>query len=115
MNEERYAMEIESNPLKDYIKDLLKRNAILKEEVYDLNEKLNKEKALSHNRMLINNDLLNEQVKLRTELQAYKDKEDKLREYISNIDNWNWKKLEGRTNQINRDDILQILNEGSDE
>ena len=65
--------------------------------------------------MLINNDLLNEQVKLRTELQAYKDKEDKLREYISNIDNWNWKKLEGRTNQINRDDILQILNEGSDE
>jgi hypothetical protein len=50
-------------------------------------------------------------VKLEQQLQAYKDKEDKLRDYMSNIDNWNWKKLEGRTNQINRDELLQILNE----
>jgi CRISPR/Cas system-associated endonuclease Cas3-HD len=46
------------------------------------------------------------------QLQAYKDKEDKLREYVNTIDNWNYKKLEGRTNQINRDELLQILNEG---
>ena len=51
---------------------------------------------------------------LEQQLATYKDKEDKIREYINIIDNWNYKKLEGRTNQINRNELLQILNEGSD-
>lgn len=42
MNKERYAMEIESNPLKDYIKDLLKQLQAYKDKEDKLRDKLEK-------------------------------------------------------------------------
>ena len=48
-----------------------------------------------------------EMMKLKQQLQAYKDKEDKLREIIDNY-------IHDDYGQLDLDDILQILNEGSD-
>ena len=55
-------------------------------------------------------DYLND---INVELQAYKDKEDKLREYITNKTHFMTEN--GIQYMCNSDDLLQILNEGSDE
>ena len=50
------------------------------------------------------------------QLQAYKDKEDKIREYINKYNKVNAEKADTKADRlamlINADDILQILNEG---
>ena len=59
--------------------ELLKMNTKLKEIVFDLNEKTVQQEALSHKRMLINNELLNENVKLRYQLEEKIKECDKLK------------------------------------
>lgn len=53
---------------------------------------------------------------IENELQAYKDKEDKLREYIEKYNKVNAEKADTNADRvtmlINADDLLQILNEG---
>jgi FtsZ-binding cell division protein ZapB len=51
--------------------------------------------------------LENKNHRLKQQLQAYKDKEDKLRELIDNY-------IHDDYGQLDLDDILQILNEGSE-
>lgn len=52
-------------------------------------------------------------ITLQHQLQSYKDKEDKLREYIEHNDFSDWH-IGKDKDQFRKNDLLQILNEGSD-
>lgn len=113
MNEEenivlQFSIPITQEDIKNKMLEFYHRNQQLQKQLQAYQDADQERSCLSKTEV---NDLIKESAQYRLQVQAYKDKEDKLRKYF----NTTYIELDDNAleSDIIRQDILQILNEGS--